>query len=133
MKAVPTDIISIKGFKVIILCILIFIAVISISAISDQGDLTLQEIAPHENRPGKLFLPENGCIPDEKTAIHIAEIVWLSVYGDSIYKRKPFRAELLGDSLWIVAGSLQPNMLGGVPYIEIQKKDCKILGIGHGK
>ena len=57
----------------------------------------------------------------------------MSAYGKSILERKPFEAELIGDTLWIVAGSIPKNMLGGVPYIEIQKKDGTILGIGHGK
>jgi len=78
-------------------------------------------------------LPDNGCVPDENTAKRIAEAVWLSVYGDAINQRKPFRAELLGDSVWAVAGSLPENMLGGVPYIELRKEDARILGIGHGK
>ncbi|RKX18417.1 MAG: hypothetical protein DRP51_09205 [Candidatus Zixiibacteriota bacterium] len=76
---------------------------------------------------------ENGCVPDTVTAIQIAETIWLSVYGKSIYERKPFKAELIGDTLWIVAGCMPNNMLGGVPYIEIQKKDGKVLGLGHGK
>ena len=133
MKSLPTDIISRNGFKVSFLFLLLFTTVMSIGALSKPGDPTLQEISPHEHRPDSVFLPENGCVPDEETAIQIAEVVWLSVYGDSIYKKKPFRAELFGDSLWIVAGSLPPDMLGGVPYIEIQKRDCKILGVGHGK
>ncbi len=91
------------------------------------------ELSPHEHRPGSLFLPAKGCVPDETTAVQIAEAIWLPLYGKSICKKKPFRAELLGDSLWVVAGSLSPNTLGGVPYIEIQKRDGKVLGIGHAK
>ena len=85
------------------------------------------------HRPADIFIPSNGCVPDPTTAVRIAEAIWLSVYGKAIYERKPFKAELLGDTLWIVAGSRPDNMLGGVPYIEIQKKDGKVLGIGHGK
>ncbi len=132
----PTRLINIirrSSLKVSILSLLLIITVVAIKALSNQEKPILQEITPHEYRPSRLFLPEKGCIPDEETAMHIAEVVWLSVYGNSIYEKKPFRVELLGDSLWVVVGSLPANMLGGVPYIEIQKKDCKILGIGHGK
>lgn len=72
-------------------------------------------------------------MPNEATAIRIAEAVWLSIYGKSIDEKKPFTAELPGDTLWAVAGSLPANTLGGVPYIEIMKKDGRVLTVGHGK
>ncbi len=86
-----------------------------------------------DDKPSNMFLPKNGCVPDKATAIKIAEAVWFPLYRESIYKQKPFKVELLNDSLWVVVGTLQPNMLGGVAYIEISKKDSKIFGIRHGK
>lgn len=71
-------------------------------------------------------------VPNEETAIKIAEAIWLPIYGENIYNKKPFKAELK-DNIWIVKGSLPEKMVGGVPYIEIQKSDCKILGVAHGK
>lgn len=125
--------IRMSKLKLSVLFVLLIGIVVSIVALANQGMSSVSELAPHEHRPSSIFLPENGCVPDEVTAVQIAEAVWLSVYGKSIYERTPFRAELLGDTLWAVAGSLPINMLGGVPYIEIQKKDGKVLGIGHGK
>lgn len=71
-------------------------------------------------------------VPDEETAIKIAEAIWLPIYGDKIYNCKPFKARLVQSKIWIVEGTLH-EAKGGVPYIEIQKKDCKILKVSHGK
>ena len=86
-------------------------------------------------------------VPDENTAIKIAEAVWLPIYGNSIYKNKPFTAALIGDSIWNVSGTLpHPDTtifngnikkirvhFGGVPFAKIRKDDGKIILIIHGK
>ncbi len=90
---------------------------------------------PNQNQkvfvPDNSFLPDNGFVPDEKTAIKIAEAIWYPIYGNEIFEEKPFKAELK-DSVWIVRGTLNYDV-GGVAYIEIQKRDCKILKVTHGK
>ena len=72
-------------------------------------------------------------VPNKETAIKIAEAIWLPIYGDEIYEKKPFVARLKNANIWIVEGTLDKEEVGGVPYIEIQKKDCKILKVYHGK
>lgn len=71
-------------------------------------------------------------VPNEKTAIKIAEAIWLPIYGNRIYKNKPFVATLVNNEIWVVRGTMHSEK-GGVPYAEIQKKDCKILKVIHGK
>ena len=78
------------------------------------------------------YIPKVGFVPNETTAIKIAEAVWLPIYGENIYKKKPYKTKLI-NGIWIVEGSLPLNREGGVPYIEIQKKDGKILKVMHGK
>jgi len=78
------------------------------------------------------YKPKEGYVPDEATAIKIAEAVWLPIYGDSIYKEKPFRAKLK-DGVWTAIGSLPEGYLGGVAEIEITKDDGKILRVNHGR
>lgn len=81
----------------------------------------------------KLYDPElDGFVPNEATAIKIAEAIWLPVFGDEISNYKPYQAQLKDGKVWVVRGKLISG-LGGVPYIEIQKSDCKILKISHGK
>lgn len=72
-------------------------------------------------------------VPDEKTAIKVAEAIWLPIYGDDIYTQRPFKAKLVNSNVWVVEGTMEKNMAGGVAYIEIRKKDCKVLKVSHGK
>ena len=71
-------------------------------------------------------------IKDSKTAIALAEIFWLPVYGERIYDSLPFNASLKGN-VWIVSGSIAAGHLGGVPYIEVRKYDGKVLKMTHFK
>lgn len=75
---------------------------------------------------------KDGYVPDESTAIKIAEAIWLPIYGDKIQENKPFRASLSGDSIWVVTGTVHTSE-GGVPFALIQKKDGKILDVYHEK
>jgi NTF2 fold immunity protein len=61
-----------------------------------------QEPAAHSVRP------KAGLVPDDVTAIKIAEAVWLPIYGAAIYDKKPFTAKLKGN-IWIVEGTLPQN------------------------
>lgn len=74
-------------------------------------------------------------MPNEETAIKIAEAIWFAKYGEHVYEERPFVATLRSDSIWVVEGTFKKRRgrKGGVAYIEIQKKDCKILANYHGK
>ena len=72
-------------------------------------------------------------VPDEETALKIAEAVLLSTYGDDVLSEKPFIAAFdESKKAWIVTGSLPDGYVGGVPEIVIRKSDAKILKIHHG-
>ena len=77
--------------------------------------------------------PKTNYVPNQQTAIKIAEAVWLPIYGESVLKEKPFNAKLIADSVWVVTGTLPDGFFGGTAYIEIQKADCKILKVTHGQ
>ena len=78
------------------------------------------------------YTPPNGFVPDEKTAIRIAEAVLTPIYGErQIESERPFIATLRGD-VWAVTGYLPPGTLGGVAEIRISKKSGKILSVTHG-
>jgi hypothetical protein len=76
-----------------------------------------------------------GTVPNEETAIKIAEAIWLAKHGKRIYEELPFVATLRSDSIWVVEGTFKKKKgrKGGLAHIEIQKKDCKILANYHGK
>ncbi|MBI3996184.1 MAG: YbbC/YhhH family protein [Candidatus Omnitrophica bacterium] len=78
------------------------------------------------------FVPKVGFVPDEDTAIKIAEAIWAPIYGESLNDERPFHANLVGD-IWHVEGSLPEGMSGGVAEAEIAKADGRILRVSHGK
>ena len=58
----------------------------------------------------------------------------MPVYGKSIFEQRPFKAELIGDSVWNVVGTFQnKNTLGGVASVVIRKRDGSILEMTHGQ
>ncbi|MEI7999440.1 MAG: YbbC/YhhH family protein [Candidatus Omnitrophota bacterium] len=83
------------------------------------------------------YKPENGYVPDQATAVKIAEAVLIPIYSEkTIADEKPLKAELK-DGIWIVEGTLPcpegQRCVGGVAVIEISKDDGKILRVSHGK
>jgi hypothetical protein len=76
--------------------------------------------------------PKEGFVPNEATAVKIAEAIWFPIYGEEIFAAKPFKA-VLKDGIWFVNGTLPDGWLGGVPEAEISKKDGKILRVSHGE
>jgi hypothetical protein len=72
----------------------------------------------------------DGYVPDEMTAIKIAEAIWLPIYGNEIYKYKPFKAKLIGGKVWEIYGTVYTQK-GGSPIAKIRKSDCKIIEVTH--
>jgi hypothetical protein len=81
------------------------------------------------------YLPKEGYVPDERTAIAIAEAVLLPIYGEKqISKERPFHAKLNSkQQVWTVEGSIRIGSVGGVATIRIQRQDARILSVTHGK
>lgn len=78
--------------------------------------------------------PVNGLVPNEILAIKIAEVILVNSFGEKILEERPFRAKLIeNETVWLVQGSLKSKQKGGVVEILIQRKDCKVLNISHGK
>ena len=80
------------------------------------------------------FQPPQGYVPDAKTAIRIAVAVLTPIYGEKqVQFEKPYRATLK-NGIWTVNGSL-PNSftVGGTAFIQISKKDGRILFVMHTK
>ena len=81
----------------------------------------------------------DGYVPDEKTAVRVAEAVLSPIYGeDQIIHERPFHASLQ-DGVWTVTGTFeQPSnprlvRVGGVAQIRIDMRTCAILSFTHGK
>ncbi len=83
--------------------------------------------------------PPQGWVPDEKTAITIAEAVLRPIFGEkAIRKERPLGAALDGGR-WVVTSHQQsshdPNriVVGGSLHVEIDKMTGKILSAYHSK
>jgi NTF2 fold immunity protein len=85
---------------------------------------------------GQKELPDTSkaseLIVDSLAAEKIAVTAWFNVYGNKILQDTPYVFQQL-DSKWVVSGTLGPGLKGGVPYIEISKKDGKVIRISHTK
>jgi hypothetical protein len=76
---------------------------------------------------------EKGWVPDEATAIRIAEAVWLPIFGDGIYAFNPFKAEYnMLRNCWEVRGTLPENeiIFAELPKIIINRNNGKIIYVG---
>ncbi len=86
---------------------------------------------------GKAKKRETVCVPDEQTAIKVAEAVLESVYGKKVLEEKPYKVHSTS-GYWTIEGTLrkeqgQALIHGGVFHIEINKVDAKVLYVTHGK
>lgn len=98
-----------------------------------ESDYTVRDYIPEET-----YVPEGGYVSNADIAVKIAEVIWLPIYGKGIYDEKPYAVSLVNDSIWVVKGSFPMRrngnlVMGGTAYIEIQKKDGKILKVIHEK
>ena len=126
-------------FRFFALCI-IFLLSCNISKTKIEDNILSEEKAilsngfSEETELNKGYIPKEGFVPNEETAIKIAVAIWTPIYGNSINKNKPFIAVLNEkDDCWEVRGTLPKYMHGGVPEIKISKSDGKILYVCHGK
>ena len=79
------------------------------------------------------YSPKAGFAPDEQTAKAIAEAILVPIMGRrKVDLEKPFHAELHGGG-WTVSGHLDPEMVGGVAVVRIDKMKGTILYFAHGQ
>lgn len=79
------------------------------------------------------YVPTNGFVPDDRTAIAIAEAVLLPIYGSKVVDgEKPFHATLKA-GVWTIEGTLPKGLNGGVAVVRLSKQDGQIISVIHGK
>lgn len=75
-----------------------------------------------------------GSISDAKDAIIKAEAIWIKTYGERVKKEKPYQIFYdQKNGIWLIQGTLQFNMMGGVANILIENSTGKVLAIWHEK
>lgn len=76
-------------------------------------------------------LSKEGLVPDEETAIKVAEVVLFRLYGEEgITSQRPYKVRK-EDDVWWISGTLKENELGSVFGIAISKQTCAILHLEH--
>lgn len=123
----------------IIFMAMMFIAAVARSARWPQGAIQPAGNAPQElptsgkwfsTKWGPSFQPTNGYVPDQKTAMRIAEAVLVPIYGEEHVKaEEPFRVSINGD-IWTVKGALHHEP-GGNAEVKLSKKNGAILYLSH--
>jgi hypothetical protein len=82
---------------------------------------------------GKSPLPPQGVIPDEATAVKVAEVVFPPIFGsEEVAKYLPYHAQFK-DGVWTIYGTLKRGSRGGTPQMTIQKKDGKVIEVWHSQ
>jgi hypothetical protein len=80
----------------------------------------------------KPKLPPSGVVPDESTAVKIAEVVFQPVFGlEEVAKWQPYRAQLDTTGVWTVYGTLPRGFKGGTPMLKIRKRNAAVLEVWH--
>jgi hypothetical protein len=80
------------------------------------------------------FTPRDGFVPDDPTAIAIAEAVLSPIYGHGqVENQRPFTANPK-DGTWTVSGRLKnDDQTGGVAVVIIEKATGRIISVTHGR
>jgi hypothetical protein len=79
----------------------------------------------------KGYMPDEGFVPDVKTAIKIAKAVWVPIYGEKNLLWRRYAIRLVDDSVWVIEGGNTLGMNGGGPFIRIDKWKGTILEVTH--
>ena len=123
--------------KVLNLIALLFFLFLNLSLVTGQVqkiDLSLVDTSDiRKMYPNFNYIPELGYVSDKATAIKIATVILESIYG-SMEQYKPLDGMLVENgTIWVIIGTTMPNPKGGLPYIEIRKRDGQILKVAHSK
>jgi hypothetical protein len=106
--------------------LMVALVVCSISVMTFGGDQRSVQSASG-------YVPASGFVPDEATAVHVAEAILIPIYGQSkVESERPFTAKLTGN-VWTVTGHLPAGVDGGVAEVRIDKRDSRVLRVTHGK
>ncbi len=105
------------------------IAIMILSSRSGDGQASPPNPSPPSKKEGK---PRIDIDLDKESAIKIAEIVLVRVYGESVLGERPWHVSKTG-SVFKIEGTLHNDTNGGVATMEIDKANGQVLSIIHGK
>jgi hypothetical protein len=120
-----------KAHKIVAVLILGFVF-LNAWATDQQKSIDEWEALQISLRGAQSIRPKDGFVPNESTAIQIAEAAARAQYGEeTVSSQQPFRGRLYGET-WIVKGTLHPQgALGGTVVLKLSKHDGRILFMTH--
>ncbi|MBI1357321.1 MAG: hypothetical protein GC160_23515 [Acidobacteria bacterium] len=90
-----------------------------------------ESLEPREGYARPDFRPTQGFVPDERTAIQIAEAVAIAIWGEEqIATERPFYGRLK-DGVWTVIGTLPIEANGGTAVVQLSQEDGRVLFVVH--
>ena len=91
------------------------------------------KIALHHEKDKSSSKKTKLIIPDEETAISVAEPILFKIYKkENITFQKPYKINFI-DKYWIIVGTLPEGLVGGTFEIILDATNSKVLWISHGK
>ena len=88
---------------------------------------------PQEAKPMKLAFDLKL---DEASAVKIAEVIFVKVYGEDVLSQRPWKVRLeADDSIFHIEGTLDTSKeaRGGVGEIKIKRSNAEVVSMMHGK
>ncbi len=119
--------------------IMLLLQICVIATMCDADDKTKKQIPSKDVKPKMTTLTNKRIINlklDRKTAVKLAEIILVKIYGEKVLKQRPW---LVTDNKteFKIKGTFHQNSKhsrkGGVAEIVIRKSDAKVLHYIHGK
>ena len=98
----------------------------------ENAEYQLREVIAN-NKLHNIINSENIIIKNQDILIKIIEPILFDIYGNkNIEKQKPYEINDF-ENHYVVNGTLEKNKKGGTFLIIIDKRNCQILKITHGK
>ncbi|MFA7617193.1 MAG: NTF2 fold immunity protein [Weeksellaceae bacterium] len=129
-------------FYLNILLVFIFVMFADISFAQEIGERSfmgrkmaeyhLKEVIEN-NELHNIITPDNTIIKSEESLLKIIEPVLFDIYGkENIERQKPYEINDF-ENYYVVSGTMETGRSGGTFLLIIDKRNCQILKITHGK
>jgi hypothetical protein len=107
-------------------------AAVTVPQIPKQGAENPESGKWYATKWGRSYRPSNGFLPDQKTAIQVAKVILIPVYGeDEVKNEEPFTASLKGN-IWTVKGAVRSYPSGNAE-VKLSKIDGAVLFLTHSQ
>lgn len=121
---------------VFVFAFIVFIGgVLMVVGQKDELDIKAFEVSEYQDYIEDFSSDENlGFFSDVNDLVKKVEAIWIKKYGESTKKQKPYKVFYDEENgVWLVQGTLRPNVMGGSANILVEEGTGKILAIWHDK